>query len=172
MAKPKTATGFASLSTDNKEWMKKYEDLGWTFEYDETGWSADKAGLEDPDAYHSFDAFMVMMNRVEEYEMVNRGLEPVYETEKGRRLPGAHEYTNKELDLLTERRRQAVVDFKLAQKEISDVNEECLNAFAARPDYFTLEESTGAHVYRSAKGGGLRINHTTVDKVESIKEDE
>ncbi len=177
-AKPKeeAATGFSALSADDNQWIRSLEDAGWRFEFDKAaGWTANKDGIVDEsgnEVFGPFDAFTMMMNMVERAEKRSQGLTAVEETSKGRKLPGAHEYSNAELDELSARRGEAVAAFKLAQKKISTINEECLNAYSSHPEHFVLNEATGKHEYVSPDGHGIRIRHDTVDKVESFTEQE
>lgn len=166
--------GFKGLSNDNLEWMKSFEDLGWRFTYEDTGWAAHRDDLEDPDAFHSFGSFIAMMNAVERAQNEEDGVQPVKEDVKGNRfLPGAEPLSVPYLDNLTQRRIALVREFKTASAAVSEINQDILNAFNDEKlrKHFVLDNETGKHQYRAAGGGGLRINHKTVDKVESFDEE-
>jgi hypothetical protein len=154
--------------------MKSYEDRGWRFAYEETGWAAHRDDLEDPDAFHSFESFMVMMNMVEKTQNAEDGVEAVESDIKGNSyLPGTEPLSVPYLDKLTQRRIALVREFKTASQAVSEINEDILNAFGDEKyrKHFVLDNGTGKHTYLAAGGGGLRINHKTVDKVESFDEE-
>lgn len=164
--------GFDLLSKDDKAWVKSLEKLGWRFSYDRGfGWAADKEGLEDPDAFHSFDSFMVMMNTVEAEERKISGLEIAEENAKGDRyLEGMGDVVVPELVALAKRRIAIVAEHKRLTQELIEVNEDCQNAAEKHKQHFTEDPVSHSLLY---KGGGieLEIEHTEKTKVKTRLED-
>lgn len=164
-------TGFASLSQEDREWLINFEAVGWTFNFDADAWSATKADeiIED------CETFVELMNEVERSEKTFSadGVAPVKEDVKGNTyLPGVEPLSVPYLDNLTQRRINLVREFKTASQAVGEINQDILNAFnddKYRP-HFVLDNATGKHQYKATGGGGLRINHKTVDKVESFDE--
>lgn len=182
MAKAKTkteaassATGFEALSAENREWMKSFEEKGWMFFFTDSEWSASKGTAEDGHAaLGPFASFMAMMNMVEKAQRAEDGLEVVDSDIKGNvYLPGTEPLSVPFLDSLARRRINLVREFKTASQAVSEINQDILNAYNddRYRQHFVLDEASGKHEYKAAGGGGLRINHKTVDKVESFDEE-
>lgn len=163
-------SGFDGLNDDDRAWLKDYEDKGWLVRVDDEGWYAEK----DEEALGPFGSFIAMMNTVEKAQNAEDGIVPVETDIKGNvYLPGAEPLSVGYLDSLTQRRINLVREFKTARQAVGEINQDILNAFNddRYRKHFVLDNATGKHEYKAAGGGGLRINHKTVDKVESFDDD-
>ncbi len=169
-AEKKTAAGFESLSGDNREWMKKYEESGWLFFFENGEWSATKGAAEDghDEPLGPFDSFMVMMNMVEQEERkaaAGDGLVAVEEDARGNRyLPGTEPVLVKELvdaAKAYETVKRARMKLTAEEKEKKD---ELINITHKHKDHFTVDEE-GKLIYHAA---GITIIRT-IEEVEKIK---
>ena len=170
--------GFKSITQEDREWLLGFEAVGWTVDFDEDGgdegngaWSANKAD----EALEGFETYVELMNEVERVEssVFADGVAPVKSDIKGNTyLPGAEPLSVPYLDNLTQRRIALVREFKTAAAAVGEINTDILNAYNddKYQPHFVLDNNTGKHQYNAAGGGGLRINHRTVDKVESFDE--